>query len=485
MKNYAGLHGGISFEDSMAPQRGESSLSFLPALAIIPLAAQNGRLSLPIVRAGDTVREGQLVARRQGAGSANIHSTVPGKILSTISWNVARTVIYNSIVIQMEGSFTLLGKEKKSYEWRNLSAFELRELINDFGIVEMDGTGTPISDKISLYHKAEEPVSLVVRCVFDDPWLAADYALCKERIEDIAAGAVIAARAAAAEQIVISVSVPEKALGLALLEKISNILNENALFNEEAEAEAEARQNSVPLLNIVTVGSKYPQRNALELNKSLRQFEKKERVNFGAPLFISVSTLAAIYDALVFRKPALDRYVAVGGSAVRHPKVLKARVGTRLAQLFEECGGFSSPPKRIAIGSPLLGRPATSLDEPLTQASYAVFAVAEEKRGLNKNPFVLDLRRRSRLGLESEKEGVAQKQSYAQALPCIGCGECRSVCPVGLDPEDLYKELIQGIWTKSTAALLGKCHGCGCCEAICPSRLPLSRLLINPSGGGS
>ncbi|MDR2468807.1 MAG: SLBB domain-containing protein [Spirochaetaceae bacterium] len=462
MKVYSFPHGGISFEDPTAPPRDESALSFLPSLSIVPLVAQNGSRSLPVVKPGDTVCEGQLIARRQGAGSANVHSPVPGKILENTTWNIARGVLCNSMVIRMEGAFSLLGKTGHDYDWRTLSPFELRELITEFGVVDMDGTGVPVSDTISLFHRAHEPVTLLVRCVFDDPWLAADYVLCQERVESIALGALITARAAHASKIVLAVSEPEKKLGINLLEKIST----------EAEA------------TLVLVGSRYPQRNTRELEIVLHQYERKEKQHFGALLCMGPATLAAICDAVTLHKPVLDRYIAVGGSAVRRPRVLKARLGSRLEQLFDECGGFTARPKRTAIGSPLLGRPVFSLDEPVTAASYAVFAIRDEHGGFNKNPRVLDLRTRSRLGAE-RPASVPFKLDYARANKCIGCGECRTVCPVGLDPEDLYKMLIARVFSRELGLLTARCHGCGCCEAVCPSRLPLSRLIINPAGGGS
>jgi electron transport complex protein RnfC len=466
VKIYTFPHGGILFTDPTAPARNDSVLSFLPGISVVPLVQQSGRPSTPVVSAGDKVYEGQLIARGQGVGSVNIHSPVPGKIIANTTWNIAFGVLCNSMVIRMEGPFKLLGKEEKRYPWEELSPFELREIINDYGIVEMDGTGVPVNDIISLFHNDPRPVTLVARLVFDDPWLVSDYVLCRERIADVAEGVIITARASQAARIVLAVSAPEKDLGFELHEKIARLA---AQFDGAAP-------------EVVVVGARYPQRNKRELELVLRNYERKERQDLGAMLCMGCSTFAAIRDAVILRKPVMERYVAVGGSAVRSPKVLRARIGTRIAQLFSECGGFSSRPKRTAVGSPLLGRPVFSMDEPLVAANYAVFAVGDEKSGFSKNPRVLDLRTRSRLGESREKpEPVPFKHPYARAKGCIGCGECRAVCPIGLDPEDLYKQLmLNNNFNEKTGALCLECHGCGCCEVVCPSRLPLSRLIINP-----
>lgn len=470
MKVYSFPHGGISFDDPASPRRGSSVLSFLPSAVVVPLTALNGSRALPVVSTGERVREGQLIARRQGAGSANIYSPVPGAVVDNSALTITHEALCDSMVIRTEGSFSMLGKREETRNWRNFSALELRELITEMGVVEMDGAGMPLSDVFSLYQRSDTTVSLVVRCVFDDPWLAADYVLIRERLEAVAAGAVIAARAVCAREIIVAVSSPESALGAELSAAITAAQNEKTIPS-----------------TMILVGSRYPQRNTRELELALRQCERKEKRDFGELLFMGPATFAAVFDAVALRRPVLDRYVAVGGSAVRHPQILRARLGCRLAQIFEECGGFTARPKRVAFGSPLSGRPVFSLDEPLTTASYAVFAVNEEKAGFIMNPRVLDLRQESRLGYKPEKksETPAFMHGYARSHNCIGCGECRVVCPVGLDPEDLYKMLSTKTYTSRLAELTRLCHGCGCCEAVCPSRLPLSRLIIDPSGEGS
>ena len=148
--------------------------------------------------------------------------------------------------------------------------------------------------------------------------------------------------------------------------------------------------------------------------------------------------------------PILDRYVAVGGSAVRKPQVMRVRIGKRIVDLFEECGGFVGMPCRIATGSPLSGRAVFDLNEPVTKTSYAVFAMLKSQAG--------DYPKRN----------------------CISCGECRRVCPVGLDPEEMYKQIMIG----TDGLCSQECHGCGCCEVVCPSRLPLSDVIAGKSGGG-
>jgi electron transport complex protein RnfC len=323
----------------------------------------------------------------------------------------------------MEGGFEKLGRREEIFPWQGLSPIDLQRIISEYGIVEMEGTGRPVSDILSSLRSVKESLTLVVRCVFDDPWLAADYVLCRERFRAVVEGSVIACRASRAARVVFAVSHRERELGTALL--------------------TEAASFDIPA-SMALVSSRYPQRNRRELELVLRAYGKKEGIELGVILPLGPATLAAIHDAVKLKKPILDRYVAVGGSAVKTPQVMKVRIGTRIGEVFAECDGFIDKPKRIATGSPLMGRPVFDLDEPVIKTSYAVFAI---------------------LG------GAIGSSVSGTRSNCIGCGECRAVCPVGLDPEELYKKINTA---KDRPQGVAECHGCGCCEVICPSRLPLS-----------
>jgi electron transport complex protein RnfC len=371
-----------------------------------------------------------LVGKGQGQGSANVHAAVPGRVLRTVTWNMPGGRVNEALVIRMEGAFDRLGKREDDHTWKYLSPFEIQRLIGEAGIVEMEGSGHPVPDMLRALTKEKRPLTLVARCVFDDPWLAADYALCRERLDAVAEGAAILARASGAARVTAAISRREKALSKALLE---------ALKGWELKA------------SCVITGNRYPQRNRRELEIALRSAEKGKKDQTGTFFILGPATLAAVRDAVRLRRPILDRYVAVGGSAVKTPQVLRVRIGTRIGDVFAECGGFVGKPRLIAQGSPLKGRRVLDMDEPVTKTCYAVYAL-----------------------LEGRERG-------AGAVSCIGCGECRAVCPVGLDPAGLFKRFQTRAFLESEGWLrrAAECHGCGCCEAVCPSRLPLMQSIIN------
>jgi electron transport complex protein RnfC len=423
MKIYSFPRGGIPYEDPTAPPKNAAVNAFLPALSVIPLGDSTGKV-FPIITMGEMVKEGMLIGRPSGPGMVNIHAPVPGRIIRKVSWRDRDGLENEALVIRMEGSFEKLGRKEEIFPWQGLSGYDLQRIISDYGIVEMENSGRPLSEMISSCRRDNERITLVVRCVFDDPWLAADFALCRNRLKAVVEGAVIVAKACLkVAQIIFAVSHPEKELGAQLLAEAGNWEYSSAL---------------------VLTGSRYPQRNERELELALRIYEKKENQNLGSLLILGPAALAAAHDAVKLKKPILDRYVAVGGSAIKRPQIMRVRIGTRIGELIEQCGGFIERPHKIAVGSPLSGREVMYLDEPVGKTCYAVAAMS------------------------------GYHAAFHEQQNCINCGECRDVCPIGIDPQNVYKQ----IKTLGMSAITTGCHGCGCCKIVCPSALPLSEKIL-------
>jgi electron transport complex protein RnfC len=425
MRIYSFPRGGLPYEDHTAPQRDKIVTAFLPAISLISLGNKVSGKVYPLVNVGDMVKEGMLVARASGTGVVNVHAVVPGRIIRKVSWRDTDGLENEAFLVRMEGVFEKLGKRPEIFSWTGLGCYDLQKIISDYGIMEMENSGRPLAKLISEGRK-ESDLTLVVRCVFDDPWLAADYALCSERINAVAEGAYITAYACSkVKQIIFAVSHNERELGERLLYESQNWKTISSA--------------------LVLTGSRYPQRNSRELELALRIYEKKEGLNLGSLLILGPAVLAAAHDAVKHKKPILDRYVAVGGSAVKRPQIMKVRIGTRIGELIEQCGGFVEKPQKIIIGSPLSGREAVYLDEPVGKTCYAIAAMTKTQTALHKQQ------------------------------NCINCGECRAVCPIGLDPQNIYKRIISPETEKAGPT---GCQGCGCCKVVCPSALPLSETML-------
>jgi electron transport complex protein RnfC len=336
----------------------------------------------------------------------------------------------------MEGSFDRLGSGggdgADTLRTEPMGYAKLVGILDECGIVEMEGSGLPVTGMLRGFRDSGGG-TVVVKCVFDDPWLAADRVLCSLRMKAVIEGAfILAGSCGGAGRVILAVSYREMKLGEAML--------------------AEADGHGIPV-SLVLTGDRYPQRNRREMEMVLRGYGERAKLDLGSLLMLGPATLVAVRDAVMRRSPVLERYVAVGGSAVRNPGVLKARIGKRIGDLFEECGGFVAPPFRVVSGSPFFGETVRYLDEPVSRTSYALVAMLAPQAGMRRE------------------------------TDCISCGECRMVCPVGLDPEELYKTATSVELGGKIAVGSSDCHGCGCCEVVCPSGIGLASVIMGGAWG--
>ena len=151
----------------------------------------------------------------------------------------------------------------------------------------------------------------------------------------------------------------------------------------------------------------------------------------------------AIYEAVVLHKPLIERFVTVTGPVVARPGNFKVRLGTPIAVLIEECGGFTEPPGKVVAGGPMMGFALADMDQPVTKGTSGVLALSR-----------------------SQTRAVPE-------TPCIGCGRCIAACPFGLNPTVLYKWIDHQEYGEALAAGLMDCKECGCCGYVCPARIPL------------
>ncbi len=127
----------------------------------------------------------------------------------------------------------------------------------------------------------------------------------------------------------------------------------------------------------------------------------------------NVGTAEAIYTAVRYGRPLVERYVTVTGRGVKEPKNFLARIGTPFLQLIEEAGGLTEDAAKVIAGGPMMGMSQYTLDVPVIKGTSGILV-------LPKNEVVV--------------------KPYG---PCIRCGRCIDACPMMLQPSllgHLYRE---------------------------------------------
>jgi Na+-transporting NADH:ubiquinone oxidoreductase subunit A len=168
--------------------------------------------------------------------------------------------------------------------------------------------------------------------------------------------------------------------------------------------------------------------------------------------------------------------VVVAGSNAQNP----SHVNTREGVLYKDLVTSTDSASRYIAGSPLNGRNGGS-DGSLSYGEYALHVIPEGQEqemltffrlGLNKPTY-------SRTYLSSlfrQKEHRMTSSMNGGHRSCVSCGACPDVCPTGLAPQIIMKNLHAGDIEEAVRLGFLDCVDCGLCTYVCPSKIDLATI---------
>jgi electron transport complex protein RnfC len=383
-----------------------------------------GEPALPVVNKGDTVNEGELIGKARGRDSANVHAAVPGKVIDIINDHNGAVV-----VIEAEGAFTRTGSSSAINDWKNTDRKRLLEIVREAGIVELEGDPYPVYLKLDPA-AGKKIDTLIVNGSESEPYITVDDMLMRTYPREIVEGIQIALKIAGLKKAVIGIDDNKKKAIISLRDAVRDLPGEEEIV-------------------IKPLQSKYPQ----GAEKQLVYSSVKRVVPAGgvpedaAVIVMNIGTVYALREAVLFNKPLIDRYITVSGEMVNRPGNFKVRIGTKISDIVEECGGLKGASARIVIGGPMRGVAVDSADIPVLKSTSGILFLSED----DVVPEEID--------------------------PCIRCGRCISVCPVLLVPCDIAQAAEKEKYGSINKLHAQSCILCSCCSYICPSKRPLSYLI--------
>lgn len=395
----------------------------VPEQVAILLNQHIGAPATPIVKKGDTVKTGQLIATAGGFVSANIHSSVSGTVVAVDSVPDAAGLSKPAITIKTEGDEWMpeINREGEA-AWDALSKEDIVKAIAAAGIVGMGGATFPTQVKLTPPpgNKAE---FLIVNGVECEPYLTSDHRVMLEKGEQIIAGVQMLMKAIGVSKAVIGIENNKK----------------DAIAHLQQLASAQAGIEVCPLQ------VKYPQGG----EKQLIQATTGRAVPSGAlPIAVgaivqNIGTVLAVYEAVAKHKPLIERVVTITGKSVKHPGNYLCRIGTPVSKLIEAAGGMPEDTVKVIGGGPMMGRAMVNVDSPITKGTSGILLI-------------------------NEKEGARRLMRS-----CIRCGKCVSACPMGLEPYLLARLAMANLLERLEEERVMDCIECGSCSFTCPSARPL------------
>jgi electron transport complex protein RnfC len=193
---------------------------------------------------------------------------------------------------------------------------------------------------------------------------------------------------------------------------------------------------------VIPVKTKYPEGAEKQLIYALT---RREVPSGGLPMDVgclvhNVGTAFAIFQAVQFRKPLVERVVTVTGRNINDPKNLLIRIGTPAIDAIDHCGGYIKPPKKIIFGGPMMGIGQFTDQVPVIKGTSGILVPAPD-------------------------EAIIPEPG-----PCLRCGRCVDVCPMSLHPCIIVDYIDNLRFDDAERIGILDCIECGCCAYTCPVR---------------
>jgi len=396
----------------------------LPQQVVIPLAHYIGAPSEAIVKKGDLVKAGQLIGKANGFISANVHSSVSGKVNKIDVQLDASGYKRPSVFIDVEGDEWMENIDRSSTIIREclLPKEEILKKIQNAGIVGLGGATFPAHVKLSPPSGKKANV-LIINAVECEPYLTCDHQLMLEKGEEIIVGITIIMKVLDVKRAVIGIE-NNKPDAIAHLSKIAS---------------------QYKGIEVVALKVQYPQGGEKQLIDAVigRQVPSAALpIEVGA-VVQNVGTTFAIYEAVQKNKPLFERVMTVTGKSAAQPSNYRVRIGTLLSEVVTLAGGVPEGTGKIIGGGPMMGRSLMNLNVPMAKGSAGILFMPNE---------------------ESVRKPMKN---------CIRCTKCVTVCPMGLEPFLLMNQSERNMWPEMEKERVMDCIECGSCSYTCPSNRPL------------
>lgn len=410
-------------ECKFSAQRPIESLP-LPATVTIPVLQHFGTAAVPVVKVGDSVKTGQVIAQANGFLSVNVHATISG-VVARID-DAMDTSGYKrlAITINAQGEDWVENVDLSRTFKREilLSSGEIIKKLQQDGLVGLGGAGFPVHAKLSPVAGKRANVLLIngAEC---EPYLTCDHRLMVEKGPEILVGVKVLMKALNVGRAVIGIE----------------------WNKQDAIAHLKALADDFDGIEVVALKVRYPQGAEKQLIEALL---RKQVPIGGLPIDAgcvvqNVATAFAVYESIQKNKPLLERVVTVAGQDLKKPSNFRVRIGTSMAYLVGAAGGLPESTGKILSGGPMMGKALNMLDIPILKTTSGILLIPKE--GAKRDP----------------------------VLNCIRCARCVDHCPLGLEPYLLMNLAEKERFNDAEQEEAMNCCECGTCVYVCPAKRPL------------
>lgn len=391
-----------------------------PAMVALPMSQHIGAPCVPVVKVGDTVDVGQVIAKSDAFVSAPIHASVSGKVKKIDKITMPSGDQLDAIFIESDGEQRLSPDIKPPVVE---SVSDLITAVRESGLVGLGGAGFPTSVKLNI--PSDKHVdTMIINVAECEPYITSDHREVLENGWDIICGIMTVKEMLDIHRVIVGIENNKPDAIKALREIVDN----------DIDAEDDIR--------VLPLKATYPQGAEKVLIKACTG---REVPMGGLPadagcLVMNVGSIAFIARYLKTGIPLVSRRLTVDGSAIKNPQNVIVPIGTPIKDVIDFVGGYKEEPKKILMGGPMMGIALPDDELYVLKQNNAILAFGEKEARLS------------------------------EPSACIRCGRCVSACPMSLMPLELCNAADRGDIDALKAYHAMNCMECGCCSFACPAK---------------
>lgn len=384
----------------------------------VPLKVKNIAESEPVVRVGDVVKQGTLIAKPSGKFGLNIYSPCSGKVLNIFDkMNYAGEMCKHILVMNDSKD-----EVEDLPDIESVSDVSLINRIREAGLIDTI-SNMPTYLKYA-YVGARSYRTLLVMMDNTDPNNSINQTLASFRLEEVVNGAKYFMNITSAQQVTFVFTEANYKLAAKLKKHIL-----------ETKKNYDFRIKFIP--------NKYPFDNPYIVAKYVCKKNINKKTTF-LDAGITIETAESCFNlcrAVEFNKPVISKIVTLDGDNVVRKGNYIVPNGASIEKLLE-FAGVAEPDieSQLIDGNVLSGRAQFNKDISISLMTNTL--------------------------LYLKYDLLSQKKEH----PCISCGKCAAVCPVFLNPQVLDEAYLKENVEDLKKFNLHTCIECGCCSYVCPSR---------------
>jgi len=368
-----------------------------------------------LVNAGDYVKAGTMIAKRNDHFTVPIFSSVSGKVLGIEELEHSTGRVIDHLVVENDGKYDF----EKPFEPMDAETASVEELVNfmmNAGIVGCGGAGFPSYVK---YRGAKGIHTLLINAVECEPYITADYRIIDNQVEDLLYGTKTMLKMSGAKEALIAIKKTKKDL----IDKVRE-----ALKGQDQ-------------MKVTEVPDQYPM--GWERTLIYEVFKKRyDKLPGEIGVIVNNATTAiAFSEALKYGRPIMEKICTISGDGLKSPSNVRVPVGVSVKDIVEQIGGYAGEEVRVIGGGPMMGRTQTTDDVVITTSSNAITVL---------------------------------KPDPVDTIACLRCGRCNDNCPAGILPVRINNAEEAGDVKLLAKLRADQCIECGMCTYVCPSKIEVT-----------